>query len=161
MIFLGQLSWGVSWWHQPVHLGAGIAAGACITFALKALKTVKTWPRAWVIGIAYGMLISVLSPEEASWLPLAIGLGYLTHIVGDMLTVGGVPLLWPVPIKPPKAVKDVPVLNKVWLPSGALALPLVGVTGSWREQVLFVALSAYMFWGLCSEAIGGIQLAIA
>ena len=29
------------------------------------------------------------------WVPAALGLGWLVHLIGDMLTTGGVPLLWP------------------------------------------------------------------
>lgn len=157
MVFLSGLTWNPNWWAGAIHLGAAIAAGACMVFAVKVLKVVRSWPLAWAIGIVFGFLIGLMAPEQTNWLPWAIGAGYLTHILGDMLTTGGVPLLWPLPIRPPKTVRSVPVLKRIWLPQGAFAVPILGNTGSWREQALFLALGAYVLWGLCSESIAALR----
>lgn len=37
----------------------------------------------------------VMAHRGAGWLPLALAAGVTLHLVGDMLTTGGVPLLWP------------------------------------------------------------------
>lgn len=36
-----------------------------------------------------------LSPVDFAWVPLALVLGAAVHVLGDMLTNGGCPLLWP------------------------------------------------------------------
>lgn len=161
MIYLGRLTWAPAGWDTTIHLGAAIAAGACVTFGSKVLKVARSWPLAWLLGAVFGLMVGLLSPEQTAWLPWAIGAGYLTHILGDMLTSGGVPLLWPIPIKPPKAWSSIPILNRVWLPHGAFAVPVLGDTGSWREQLLFVGFCGYALWGLCSESIAVLRSFIA
>lgn len=161
MLYLGQLTWQPDGWDTTIHLGAAIAAGACVTFAVKVLKVVRSWPLAWLVGAGFGLLVGLLSPEQTGWLPWAIGAGYLTHILGDMLTAGGVPLLWPLPIRPPKTWSAVPFLSEVWLPHGAFALPVLGKTGSWREQLLFVAFCGYTLYGISGEAIAAIRVLVA
>lgn len=157
MIYLSKLSWTPDGWAMSIHLGAAIAAGACVTFAVKVLKLVRSWPLAWLVGIITGTFVGFLSPEQTYWLPWCIGIGYLTHIAGDMLTSGGVPLLWPIPTKPPKTVRNIPILNRVWLPHGAFAVPILGDTGSWREQGTFIVFLGYTVWGVCSEGVTALQ----
>lgn len=161
MTYLGRLTWSPAGWDMTIHLGAAIAAGACVTFGTKVLKIVRSWPLAWMLGAAFGLVIGFLAPEQTAWLPWAIGAGYLTHILGDMLTSGGVPLLWPVPVKPPKAWTSVPIISRIWLPHGAFAVPVLGDTGSWREQWLFVAFCGYALWGVCSESVAALRSFIA
>lgn len=55
-----------------------------------------------------------------AWLPIWVAAGYGVHLVGDMLTSGGVPLLRPLRRR--------------------VAAPLLGHTGSTRERVLGVLL---------------------
>lgn len=47
-----------------------------------------------IAGIAAYLVVTHLG---AGWLPLALAAGVTLHLVGDMLTNGGVPLLWPNP----------------------------------------------------------------
>lgn len=157
MVYLGQLTCQPHGWETTIHLGAAIAAGACMTFAAKVLKIARSWVLAWVLGTGFGLLVGLLSPEQTAWLPWAIGAGYLTHILGDMLTSGGVPLLWPAPVKPPKAWAKIPLVGRMWLPHGAFAVPVLGDTGSWREQLLFTVLCGYTVWGVCAEAIAALR----
>lgn len=159
MTILSALTWSPEGRPFTFHLGAAIAVLACVTFAAKSLKLVRSWPLAWIVGIIVGVLVGVMAPEHTAWLPWCIGTGYLAHLLGDMLTTGGVPLLWPLPIKPPRAVSKVPLLNRLWLPGGGVAVPVLGDTGSWREQGLFLALTVYVLWGVCSEAILALQMA--
>lgn len=76
--------------------------------------------------------------------------GVVVHLLGDMLTVGGVPLLWPWIPKPPKSVQATPVLSRIWLRNGYVALPVLGKTGSVAEWVLCAALTAYTVYGLAA-----------
>lgn len=68
----------------------------------------------------------VVAQLGAGWLPLALAAGVALHLVGDMLTSGGVPLLWPNPTH--------------------FSWPVLGHTHSHRETVfaarLWVALLA-------------------
>jgi len=64
---------------------------------------------------------TVHSGHAWAWLPLAACAGVLLHLVGDMLTMEGVPLLWP--------------LRK------RVGLALVGHTDSLREQLLGASMS--------------------
>jgi hypothetical protein len=66
-----------------------------------------------------------------------------------MITSGGVPLLWPLVVRPPKLLRKVPLLRQVWRPNGALSLPLLGRAGSKREWLLLIPVSAYAMVGLC------------
>lgn len=57
-------------WIMPAHRGvthSGLAALAMILLA-------RAWPHAWIIALA---------------------VGYVSHLLADMLTQGGVPVLWP------------------------------------------------------------------
>ena len=157
MIVLGQWAWTPDGWDRAIHLGSGVAATACVTFAVKSLKLVRSWPIAWLTGGAVGAAVAFLAPEQSAWLPWCIGVGYLVHLLGDLLTAGGVPLLWPIRVTPPKAWQETPILNTLWLPGGRVAIPILGTTGSWREQILFLCLGAYVLWGVAAESISGIQ----
>jgi hypothetical protein len=39
-----------------------------------------------------------LVPADVWWLGLAVGVGCFTHLLGDLITASGCPILWPVPI---------------------------------------------------------------
>ena len=79
-------------------------------------------------------------------------IGVIVHLIGDMLTVGGVPLLWPWIPKPSKALQATPVLNRMWMRNGYMAVPVLGRTGSIREWFLFVILSGYTLYVLATTA---------
>lgn len=96
-IGLGLLAYAASWYFWSSLLVLALAIG----LALRALhfvipgraettiagNLVVAWSSAW------WLLAHVPSP---GWLPWAVALGVLTHILGDALTCGGVPvpLLW-------------------------------------------------------------------
>lgn len=160
MVYLGELIWQPDGWTSSIHVGAAAAAGVCVTFAVKSLKMVRSWPVAWLIGIGVGGLVGFLAPEQAAWLPWCIGTGYLVHLLGDMLTEGGVPLLWPIPLRPPKWWMDTPLISRLWLPGGGFAVPVLGTTGSWREQLLMLAMGIYAVVGLGAEAVAAIRIAL-
>ena len=73
------------------------------------------------LGIGAGAGIWVMQGHlSAPLLPIAVVVGYLTHLCGDMLTSEGVPLFWPV--------------------AKHFRAPLLGHTGSTREAVLATAM---------------------
>jgi hypothetical protein len=101
-----------------------------------------------------GAFIVLVAPEQVAWFPLAVTIGFVAHLVGDFLTTGGVPgLLWPWAPRPPEQLRPVPVLNRVWLPSGHVALPLLGDTGSLRETMLGTVLGLYCTAGFAYESL--------
>lgn len=82
-------------------------------------------------GLRHGAVVLVVAAASAyavvnrhlgvSWLPAAVGFGYAAHLIGDMLTTGGVPLLWP--------------------SHRRYASPVLGHTGSGRERLLGLVLA--------------------
>jgi len=132
-----------------IPVGSAVLFLALVAFALRALKLsrgsmLKLWGTAFV-GTAAMLWFA---PEHLTWLPTSVLVGVILHLIGDFLTVGGLPLLWPLVIKPPKVLHDVPVLNAIWQPNGYMAVPLLGKAGSGREWVLCVGLSLYVVVGL-------------
>ena len=65
-----------------------------------------------------------------------------------MITTGGVPLLWPIVIKPPKLLRKLPLLRNIWRSNGAFSLPLLGRAGSRREWFVLIPVSAYAMIGM-------------
>lgn len=131
-----------------VGVGAGIAALTC--FAVKARDLVRSWLTAWITGVVLAIVLVVAVPDGLAWFPLAVVVGFVAHLAGDALTTGGLPgLLWPWVPRPPSFVRSVPLVNRVWLPNGFVALPLLGDTGSWREKAFGAALTLY-----CTIAAG-------
>ena len=70
-------------------------------FAVRALKLTTGLLAPWLVGIGAGLLVGILAPEASSWLPAAIGLGALVHLLGDLFTTDGIPFpTWPLVLKP-------------------------------------------------------------
>ena len=140
-----------------VALGAGLLSLLLVAYAAKALRVTNdgSWLRSWGVALVVSAMVTLFAPQEWEWLPFAVGLGVTVHIAGDMLTTGGVPLLWPLRLRPPRWWRRTPVLNDVWLPSGRVALPILGDTGSIREWALAIPLTAYTAYG-CLAAIAGL-----
>ena len=84
----------------------------------------SSW-EAWVFGLLWATAVVLLIPEVGWWLPAAVGLGYLIHLVGDWLTVGGV--AWFAPFSKKR-----------------YSLGWLGKVGSAREVVLTWLLAVYL-----------------
>lgn len=132
-----------------IPIGSALLLLALIAFATKALRLsgggiLKLWVGAALVvaGVLW------FAPDQLEWLPLSVMVGVIVHLIGDMLTVGGVPLLWPWIPKPSKAWAATPVLNRIWMRNGYMALPVLGKTGSVREWFLFAGLIGYAGYGL-------------
>lgn len=141
-----------------VPLGPAIATVGLITFGVKARDLVRHWRTAWALGLLAALIVFVYAPDSSVWFPLAVGLGYVTHLAGDMLTVGGIPsLLWPVQVRPPAWWRRTPLLNDLWKRNGYIAIPLLGRAGSRREYALAIVLGIYCTLGLAqvgARAVG-------
>jgi membrane-bound metal-dependent hydrolase YbcI (DUF457 family) len=143
-----QTDWGL------LSVGAGLLCMFMINIAAKALKL---FPKSgflsnWVFALAMAGLVTWYAPEQWTWLPISMLTGVVVHIVGDMITTGGVPLLWPIVIKPPRFLRRMPVVNDVWRANGAFSVPLLGRAGSRREWLVLIPVSAYAMVGMCVAA---------
>ncbi|MBT2514060.1 metal-dependent hydrolase [Arthrobacter sp. ISL-30] len=137
-----------------LSVGAGVLCMLMINLAAKALKLFPKsgWISNWIFALVMAGLVTWFAPEQWSWLPLSMLAGVVVHIVGDLVTTGGVPLLWPIVIKPPKFWRKIPVLNDIWRSNGALSVPLLGRAGSKREWLVLIPVSGYAMVGLCVAA---------
>lgn len=132
-----------------IPAGSALILLALVAFATKALKLQRGGMiKLWATALAATVAVLWFAPAELEWLPMSVMLGVIMHLAGDLITTGGLPLLWPWIPKPPKALGNVPVLNKVWQRNGYVAIPVLGNTGSIREWVLVTAMSAYAVYGL-------------
>ncbi len=150
------LAWVLGLWTMQtpslglVYPGAGLLAVLLVSFALKALKFIpdSMAKLPWLISVPAGIFVAVFSPDEQNWLVLAVAVGCAIHVAGDMLTVGGCNLLWPIKIKPPRFIRRIPLLKDVWKPGGRIAVPVLGRAGSVREWLMCVPVSIYALAGL-------------
>lgn len=131
-------------WHAPVlgqvQVGAVIVVTVLCAFAVRAMQLAHGGLTPWLVGIACGLLTAVAAPETSAWLPLAIGLGALVHLLGDLVTTDGVPFpTWPLVLKPSQRVA-----SALWQANGDVAVPILGDAGSAREWVLCGALTLYV-----------------
>ena len=70
-----------------IYPGAGLLTILLVSFAAKALKIIPDRMRKspWAVGLTAGAFITAFAPEEQFWFPLAVGIGVVVHILGDML----------------------------------------------------------------------------
>jgi len=144
-----QTDWGL------LSVGAGLLCMFMINIAAKALKLFPKygWISNWVFALTMAGLVTWFAPHQWTWLPVSMLTGVLVHIVGDMITTGGVPLLWPIVIKPPKLLRKLPLLRNVWKANGAFSIPLLGRAGSRREWFVLIPVSAYAMIGMFGAAL--------
>lgn len=133
-----------------IYPGAGVLSVLLVAFAAKALKIIPDRMRKspWAVGLSMGVFITFFAPQEQGWFPVAMGLGVIVHIIGDMMTTEGCNLAWPFAIKPPKAFKNIPILNACWHSNGYMTIPVLGHAGSIREWLLLVPIGAYAIFGV-------------
>jgi hypothetical protein len=154
---LNLIQWTPEGWDHALLVGSAVAVMACTAFAVKVLRLVRSWLLSWLFGALVAGAIAVWAPGEFAWLPLCIALGFTIHLLGDLLTVEGIPLLWPVNIKPPAVFSGIPVLNRMWKDNGYFSLPILGHAGSWREWLLMVPIAGYIVWGVGASALSIVQ----
>lgn len=55
----------------------------------------------WILGLLIAITLVMNLPESSgyTWIAVAVSAGWITHILGDTLTVSGTPLLFPIPTK--------------------------------------------------------------
>jgi membrane-bound metal-dependent hydrolase YbcI (DUF457 family) len=156
------VAWLAGLWTMPmepfgtIYPGAGILSVLLVAFAAKALKIIPDRMRKspWAVGLTMGGFITFFAPQEQGWFPLAMGIGVIVHILGDMMTTEGCNLAWPFAIKPPKAIRNIPVLKDCWHSNGYMTLPVLGHAGSMREWLLLVPIGLYAIFGVGATLVG-------
>ncbi|MFS0702056.1 metal-dependent hydrolase [Cellulomonas sp. 179-A 4D5 NHS] len=142
-------------------VGAGVISLLLVAYAAKALRMTSdaTWLRSWLLATGVAAAITVFAPEDPTWLAVCVGLGAAVHVLGDALTTGGVPLLWPWTPDPPRWWAENRVLRRVWQRNGWGGVPVLGRTGSVREWLLAVPVSLYATYGLVVAFVGMLESA--
>ncbi len=148
--------------HLPVlgeiPTGPVILVGVMCALGTRALKVVDGMLLPWLVGLASALAIAVIAPEATIWLPAAVAVGTLTHLVGDLLTTDGIPFpTWPLVARPPRRLA-----SPLWQRSGDIAVPLLGDAGSAREWLLCTVLTGYAAVTTLSTVFGspGVLLAV-
>lgn len=102
LLFVALMGGGT--WAGVAYLGRPFTLGVTFFLLAMALKALKAHApghghHAWLSVVALAALgtlgLDRLLPSTPGWLPYAVGLGTLTHLLGDCLTKQGAPLLWP------------------------------------------------------------------
>ncbi|NNC11344.1 metal-dependent hydrolase [Planctomonas sp. JC2975] len=155
-VIAGLIAWAASLlvWdtHSPVgtlSVGLLLVTAPAIAFAthtIKSIKIISTWPRAWLVGVIGALAIDTGIRTSFGWLLLAVVLGYAVHLVGDFLTVEGIPPTYPWVPKPPHWWRRSALLGHFWHDNGYVSLPVLGRTGSKREWFLAVVLTLYVLY---------------
>lgn len=118
-----------------IDLGAMIVPWALTVFftslALMTLKNMRGL-HCIVSACVLGSILFLVSENDYTWLVVAIATGCVFHIIGDMLTPQGVPLLYPFSQK-------------------SLSIPVIGHTGDWREKIIAGAAGLLILWVLFSS----------
>ncbi|MGO3291550.1 metal-dependent hydrolase [Brachybacterium alimentarium] len=132
-----------------IEAGAALLVTVMCAFGTRALKMVEGRLLPWAVGIVAGLLVAAIAPDTSIWLPAAVAVGVLTHLVGDLLTTDGIPFpTWPLVVKPPKRMA-----SGLWQRSGDIAVPLLGDAGSLREWLLCTAVTAYAVVGMIGTLV--------
>ncbi|MER6298611.1 metal-dependent hydrolase [Kitasatospora sp. NPDC001539] len=95
---------GAGTWAGITYLGRYFTLGLTfflLALAIRALRLCppSNGPEAWITVIGLSALgtfgMNTWMPNSPGWLPYAVALGTLAHLLGDCLTKKGAPLLWP------------------------------------------------------------------
>lgn len=104
------------------------------------MKLVRGGLMPWIIGLACALLTGLPAPDTSRLLPVAIGLGALVHLLGDLATTDGIPFpTWPLVLTLSKHAE-----SALWHANGNIAVPILGNDGSAREWALCGVLSQYV-----------------
>ncbi|WP_216914172.1 metal-dependent hydrolase [Nocardia sp. NBC_01377] len=124
---------GVHWLGKPFTLALVFFLLALAVRALHLCPggdSVKAWGTVAVLAAAGTFAMDHWLADKPSWLPFAVGLGALAHILGDCLTDKGCRLFWPFDIR--------------------VRFPIIERTGNkvetWLISPLFVAGTLAVLW---------------
>lgn len=173
-------SWMMEINGRTVSFGSGLLAVILVAFATQSLGLHKSLASGtvgdilsskigpWVIALGTAGAVTYFLDYRWAWLPICMALGTYIHVLGDSLTVQGVPWLWPWFPKPPAWVRNTPILKEFWTDNGYFRIPLLGKTGgnnpekkrgrkkrktSWQETIFIYAVSIYVIYLLAYEVL--------
>jgi membrane-bound metal-dependent hydrolase YbcI (DUF457 family) len=132
-VLAGWIAWGLlRWAGRPAQL---VLSLLCAGFALRAVHLTEPLHERRLHWSAIALAAGAITYAEARflpglwhWLPIAIAVGCLLHVVGDVLTPEGVPLLWP------------------W--NERVAIPVLDHTNDWTETFVVVPVLGVLIFGL-------------
>jgi len=111
----------IGWGLTLNHIALAVASALLVLLAFRGLAPVGLRHGVLVVLIAGLAGVAVaLGRVNMAWFPIALSAGYTIHLLGDMLTSGGVPLLWP--------------------DHRRIAFPVLSHTNSMRETVFAISL---------------------
>lgn len=133
------VAWGGRW--------ATLALAAlCASLALQALGVTigkdgrLEWLQVAAVALALTWLAGRLAPGAWEWLPVGVVAGCWLHTLGDMLTPGGVPLLWP--------------------SRQRVTVPLIARTNGWEEAFILAPALGVALLGLAWARFGSALVAV-
>jgi hypothetical protein len=122
---------------DKIYIGIGLLSVFLLSLSLSALNFGKEIKQGrWTISFIFGLYVSLFAPNSLMWLPVAVFIGCLAHILEDTLTSGGINYVYPFKITPPKPLQRIPIFNSIWMKNGRFALPICGKTGGVLEKIL-------------------------
>lgn len=133
-----------TWAFGMVTLARNWPASVVILAITLALGMRGVMPIGWRLGKLNALVVGAVAAAATaryvgmSWLPVAVSMGWALHIAGDMLTSGGVPLLWPCKVR--------------------IAWPILDHTGSARETTAAIVLGVLLVllaYGPATSVLGG------
>jgi membrane-bound metal-dependent hydrolase YbcI (DUF457 family) len=65
---------------------------------VKLFKKGRRWRKPTLVALACAVAAYALVPADVWWLGLAVSVGCISHLLGDVITAAGCPVLWPLPI---------------------------------------------------------------
>ncbi|MFJ1707831.1 metal-dependent hydrolase [Kitasatospora sp. NPDC088346] len=95
---------GAGAWAGITYLGRSFTLGLTFFLLALAVRALRLHPpgdgpTAWITVMGMAALgtagLDTWMPSAPGWLPYAVALGTLAHLLGDCLTKKGAPLLWP------------------------------------------------------------------
>lgn len=90
--------WGAPWTAAVlVFLATSVGVQAALPPRWRRVRKLPI-PVATVVAVALAYVAYQFTPGSGWWLGLAVGAGVLVHCIGDMLTDGACPVLWPIPL---------------------------------------------------------------
>ena len=104
---------GLSHWHSPL-----LALILCFFFVSLCVRVLTEASGAVCAAISAAIAgVIVMAAPGQNWLIVAISLGCLFHMLGDLVTTEGIPLFWPLSKK-------------------KISIPICGNTGGMRENLI-------------------------
>lgn len=130
-LLAGWAAWaGATWpWHSPagvIYWATGLILALAVASALNVFRMPGGRALHALTGLACGAVVAIWIPIPPALAATMVGGGCVVHMIGDTLTTQGCPWLGPLRLD--------------------IRIPILGKTGSVREQILTILLAAAAVW---------------